>query len=906
MHTVIGGPRIGRAQMRRAGLTRGRADPGGAGWTTGLTGSPRALPGWAGEPGFEFDTRAGAVSGPDPYSPGLFGADGDSAGHPAPPGAGAEWTGLLHSLRPGPPRRSRRAEFRAALRFRGAGLRVIVSILSMIVFGVAVAVVAGVNGTHPGPAPPPAALGFPPATLAGHDFTAAANGRGISQVLGGVASDGAEIVAVGSQQGASIARSQFFVSADDGRSWALGVVRAAGGGPPPPGHPARLVAGGPGGWVAIGPASVWTSPDGRTWTLVSAAGLPLRPGDQISVLTRTAAGYIAAGSSVPGGNQAQATPVVFSSVNGISWHRLGAGQLRLATGPAATSAGTGRVLGLRYAAAYRNQILIAGDVSIPAPSGTAVTSAAWLSQDGGATWTLAVPPGVVPAGPGAQDRISGVAVTASGFILARPATMDGRAAVAVYRSADGARWTFQATLSTRAGFTAGQVSGGPDGAVISGQAGRELVAFTSAAGASWRPTPVLGAAAAQQVAGAAVAQGGTIVTAGTTTAGPASRQPLLSVLTARAVQADDVDMAKIPGAEVPQLAVSAVAAGNSPPGLLVAVGSANGDPAAWVSADGGSTWARAAGRRPPVLDRPGIQQLTSVTSGAGGWLAVGGVTAAAPVHPVVLTSATGRVWTAADDQAAFSQPGLVTEQAAAGPGAAYVIVGYQVTGGRTIAAAWSSADLTSWHRAGDAPVSTGGAGALDGPGASRQMRAVTASPHGFIAVGVAGAAPAAWTSADGGRTWTQQAVPLPAGAVRAVLTHVASNGATVVAAGAATTAAGQQLPFAVTSADGGATWADTALPVPAGQASLTALTAAGGGFWATGTFGTDPGHQDVVVWSSPHGSAWTAATPAGPGLTGPGLQAITALTASGGTLTGVGFSATPEAEQPIFWQSPIR
>ena len=162
-----------------------------------------------------------------------------------PPGAGAEWTGLLHSLRPGPPRRSRRAEFRAALRFRGAGLRVIVSILSMIVFGVAVAVVAGVNGTHPGPAPPPAALGFPPATLAGDDFTAAANGRGISQVLGGVASDGAEIVAVGSQQGASIARGQFFVSADDGRSWALGAVRAAGGGPPPPGHPARLVAGGP-------------------------------------------------------------------------------------------------------------------------------------------------------------------------------------------------------------------------------------------------------------------------------------------------------------------------------------------------------------------------------------------------------------------------------------------------------------------------------------------------------------------------------------------------------------------------------------------------------------------------------------------------------------------------------------
>ena len=48
-----------------------------------------------------------------------------------------------------------------------------------------------------------------------------------------------------------------------------------------------------------------------------------------------------------------------------------------------------------------------------------------------------------------------------------------------------------------------------------------------------------------------------------------------------------------------------------------------------------------------------------------------------------------------------------------------------------------------------------------------------------------------------------------------------------------------------------------------------------------------------MVWSSPSGSAWTAVTPAGQGLTGPGIQAITTLTASGRTLTGVGFTATP-------------
>ena len=903
----------------------GRAEPVEAGWTTGLTGPRRTSPVWDGEPGFEFDARP-RTSGPDPFSPGLFSADDFSADDfsaSSPPphgGAHAEWSGLIGSLRPGPARRSRLAEFRAALRFRGAGLRVIVPILTMIVIGVVVAVVAGANNSHQGQAPPPAALGFPPATLAGGDFTAAGNGRGITQALSGVASDGAEIVAVGSQQGARIARAQFFVSTDAGRSWAMGAVRTPGGGPPPPGSAAWFVAAGPGGWLAIGPGSIWTSPNGQTWTLASTAGLPLRPGDQISVLRRTAAGFIAAGSNVPGGHQAQATPVIFLSADGLSWRRLGAGQLGLGQG----AASLGRVLSIRYAAADQNQILIAGAVAVPprgATAGTQVTSAAWLSRDGGTTWTLAVPPGVAPAGHGAQDQISGVAATASGFILARPATAGRKPAVDVYRSADGTQWTFAATLTTPAGFAAspasggaaspspasgGAASGGPDGAVISGQAGQALVAFTSADGASWRQTPPLGAAAAQQVSGVAVARGGAVVTAGTTTTDPASRQPMLTVLAAPAAPASHVDIAAIPGANDPQRAINDVAAGLSEQGLLVAVGGANGYPAAWVSADGGSTWTRASGQTPAVLERPGIQQLTGVTYGADGWLAVGGASAGAPAHPVVLASGNGSSWAAADGEAAFSPPGLVTEQAAAGPAASYVIVGYQLVAGRTVAAAWWSTGLTGWHRAGDAVSAAGGTGALDGPGGSRQMRAVTAVRRGFIAVGAAGDAPAAWASTDGGRTWTQQNVPLPVGAARAELTQVASNGAAVVAVGSALTTDGRQLPFAASSSDGGTTWTEAVLPVPDGQASVTALTAAGGGFWATGTFGTTPGHQDVVVWSSPSGSAWTAVTPAGQGLTGPGIQAITGLTASGRTLTGVGFTATPSGEQPVFWQSPVR
>jgi hypothetical protein len=267
-----------------------------------------------------------------------------------------------------------------------------------------------------------------------------------------------------------------------------------------------------------------------------------------------------------------------------------------------------------------------------------------------------------------------------------------------------------------------------------------------------------------------------------------------------------------------------------------------------------------------------------------------------------------------------------TPGTAAGPGTAtsYVIVGYQVIAGRTIAAAWWSAGLAGWNRA----VIPAPAPQESGPLASglqqaspqvpgTQLRAVTAGPGGFVAAGSDGNVPAAWTSADGGHTWTQHRVPLPAGTVRAVLTAVASNGRTVVATGTATASGTAPVPFAALSADGGRTWAAAALPVPAAPAGaqdagtgagasagaeVSALTAAGAGFFATGTFAAAPGRRDVVVWTSPGGPAWTAATPAGPGLAGPGQQAITGLTASGGTLTGVGFSGT----RPVFWQLPVR
>jgi hypothetical protein len=392
--------------------------------------------------------------------------------------------------------------------------------------------------------------------------------------------------------------------------------------------------------------------------------------------------------------------------------------------------------------------------------------------------------------------------------------------------------------------------------------------------------------------GAVVAAGMSGGTAWTSSGG--GRQQLITVADGSG-GIRNLSLAAIPGGVEPQLAVNAISAQGR---RQVAVGSANGFPAAWMSADGGRTWLRADGDASALLARPGVQQLTGITHGRAGWLAVGGVTAAAPEHPVVIGSADGRVWSAADGEPAFTGTGLFTAQAAAGR-AGYVIVGWQLlTPTRTVAAAWWSPGLTGWHRAGSAL-----AGPLDGAGGSSQMLAVTATADGFLAVGSHGSRPAAWTTPDG-HTWTQADLPRPAGATAALLQHVTAAGRTVVVVGQAQTPTGP-VPFAARSADGGRTWTESALPVPAGTAQVSALAAVDGSFTATGVFGARPGEQVVVVWTSPDGTTWKAATPAGPGLAAPGIQAITGLAVSGRTLTGVGFTATPANEQPTLWQLPI-
>ncbi len=109
--------------------------------------------------------------------------------------------------------------------------------------------------------------------------------RGVFQAINRVVAAGRTMVTMGSQTSDGVVRQQFLVSTNAGASWHLAPLRAPGGGQGVQaalGHPAARLAGGPGGWVAVGPQAIWTSPTGLTWTLAATHGIsPELPGDSV-------------------------------------------------------------------------------------------------------------------------------------------------------------------------------------------------------------------------------------------------------------------------------------------------------------------------------------------------------------------------------------------------------------------------------------------------------------------------------------------------------------------------------------------------------------------------------------------------------------------------------------------------
>ncbi len=696
--------------------------------------------------------------------------------------------------------------------------------------------------------------------------------RGVFQTISRIAASGRMIVTTGAQVSDGVVRQQFFTSADGGATWQLAPVHAPSEGQPPLGYQATRLAGGPHGWVAIGtaaPQAIWTSQDGRSWTLAVTHGIaPQLPGDQVFVLTATADGFLAAGQAQAGGTT---QAVIWTSPDGVSWQRQTAEQLGLA--PPGQ-----RVLSISYAATSGDDTVISGALGTGG-SGT------WLSTDGGSTWTQVT----VPAGHGAQNTISGLGSDGSGLIAVRPGTAGDAIA---YFSPNGLAWQYAATVGAVGGFRPGVEKGSAYGFVVTGtDATGNYVAYTSTgAGTTWRPTGSLGSPASYaSMPAATVGPDDTVIAAGSTAASETGQQAvLLQATTAGAVR--PVPLASIPGAVIPEMAVKALAAAG---GQQIAVGSADGYPAIWDKTAGGA-WRLvsslplvSAEPAPPLaappLAAPPLAALTSVTHGTAGWLAVG------VPGPVVLTSANDTTWQPAAGPIARDLAGVAGVAAAAGPHG-YVIVGKLVApGGACVADVWWSPDLASWTRAHDVNDVSG----------SSQVLAVAADDDGFYSVGSHDGQPALWTTADG-RTWTTTVLPLPSGT--GVLQQVAVSGRRVVALGVQTTA-GLTTPLAELSVDDGATWQQVRFGAPSPQTAITALTADAGGFTAAVQSGA-PGQQNVTVWTTADGTSWTQ-TPVS-GLSGRGTRQLTALAPAGATVTAIGSAATPQSQQPIVLTLPAR
>jgi serine/threonine protein kinase len=682
--------------------------------------------------------------------------------------------------------------------------------------------------------------------------------RGVFQTISRIVSWGNTMVTTGSQISDGVARQQFFASSDGGVSWHLAPVQLPGGGQPPVGDVATRIAGGSAGWMAEGPQSIWTSPNGAAWTLAATHGItPQEPGDSVNAVINTADGFLAVGGGKSSdGNQA----VIWLSHDGVTWHRMTAAQLGLTTasGQAPSS--------ISFATTRGNDTLISDQGSV------------WLSTDGGSAWT----PVTVPADHGAKDNISGVSFDGSGLIVVRPGqTASGASDGVAYFSPNGLSWQYAATIDPAGGWSPGVVKGSNDGFVVTGAtAQKQYVAYTSTGtGTTWRPTGALGGTSSAQSLVPTVGAGGTVIAVGSAEGTTISQQAVF-LRAYPSGKVTPVSLGGISGGVIPEVAVKSTAVAG---GEQIAVGSADGYPAIWRKASNGS-WALVSSLS-LLSGTTSLTQLTSVTHGSAGWLAVGFP------GPDVFTSADGISWHPASGSIAQDLGSVLSISAAAGS-AGYVIAAAQAKpGGGCTGDVWWSSNLTSWSKAYDVNLAPG----------SFVVLSVAAGPHGFVSVGSRDGMPVVWTTADG-RAWTTRELPVASDLSAGQVYKIAINGNHVVALGTQTTKAGT-VPLAELSNDGGTSWQQRAF-VSAGPGTLvTALTAVTGGFTAAGQFGAT-GQAGAAVWTSADGTSWTQSPVSG--LTGGGNHTVTTLAPAGTSVTGIDSILTQQGQSYVTLSLPGR
>ncbi|MFV2172119.1 hypothetical protein ACFHW2_06860 [Actinomadura sp. LOL_016] len=710
-----------------------------------------------------------------------------------------------------------------------------------------------------------AASTFPVSGSAGTD--------GRDQRLNGVAAAGSTVVAVGAENGANNSRSVFLVSSDGGRTFTSAQVQGVGGGSPRGTEVPQAVSGSAKGWIAIGSGKsggvVWTSADGKAWKREpDAVGKAFGPGSRVQEIVATTSGYLAIGAATVRG---KAQPAVWLSADGRQWEARVGEQIDLKIEKASYS--------LVKAAASGEALLL---MALVKPEKKPPQRRVYASQDGGRTWAASEVP--VPKG----SRGLTIGGGEAGLLAMREMGKKDDGHGIAFVSKDGVKWSEAGKLETDGYQNTSEILADANGyTALVARAGDVLLSH-STDGKTWKAAGTAPKKPGRGIVDSAAA-GGQAVLVGHEPGG-GDMDPLLSVWGADGQQVP-IDPSKIDGLIRPDHAVKAVGASET---TAVAVGSASGDAAVWTSSDG-AAWKPAQGLG-SAFTRPGPQRLLDVAGGTSGWLAVG-YDQASPMRPLVVTSADGASWQAADSAAAFrpSAKGRLVTNAVAAGSAGHVVVGTEDFS----AAVWHSADLKSWERATGADPSV-----LQGrEGANRWMLDVAAPDSGFVAVGghhdAQGNHPAVWSSADG-KQWTLKSLPVPSGVSEAHLTHVAAKGDTLVAAGVAGTQQGSVW-IGYTSTDGGKTWKDLAAPGGDQKITVTALTATPDGFAGSATSAA-AGSTDVVSLTSKDGSSFESTKPGGTGLGGDGDQEITGLAPFKEKVFGVGQSVDASGGQPVLWE----
>ncbi|QDP94779.1 hypothetical protein FOE78_01585 [Microlunatus elymi] len=764
------------------------------------------------------------------------------------------------------------------------------------------------SAPHDPNAPAPVGFTAPPA-----DQIDVPVGDQVDQGLSDVAATSSTIVAVGGEESANLRRPLFITSTDGGKHFRRGVVRADTLGRLGNDEYAyHVAADGNAGFLALGRDSAgrhlsWTSADGVTWRRSADVGRAFEEDENVAGLARGGGHWVAAGTAQdPDSDRVRV--LTWISKDGKKWTRREV-PVSFADLPGTLSAD-------RFAV-HGKDLIITGDLKDNSNPEQPNRIVVLRSADAGHSWYVVDTP--ADLGGGYRAYLNHLVFADGRFIAAAigdgadrddDSSWDG---VLLSGGVHGDSWRTVAkptTFGTDADDYADVLVHTSAGWVLGGSVGKSPSDARLAVG---RSVDQLRRVDADAFVGAAsqslydgVALGDTAFLLGTDERTGSSDPMMIRVRNGRAARIELPIAGATPSAEVASMI-------NTPAGYR-AVGSVNGTPLAWTSADG-KGWA------PLVLPARGRDGVTTAGAydladdGDGTTIAVGTLNRTRGSRIGAWRITGDRRVEQLDDADFVSRVaddyGYLDADAVTHSDRGWLIVGTEYADRRTDAVFLHSDDGRTWERGvGTTKIKLSTTERSDGrtpwttfrdPGGGLSISDAISTDHGFWVFGSRSQSarggerhdvPVVWSSKDG-KTWgASQRLPLPAGVRDVDVSTVGADrtGRLVVAGGSSTAvpeSARRTLTW--TLAPNAKTWR-LAAAMP-GQARLSGIVKIPGGWLAVGSdwSGAD---QNAILWTSRDAKNWTAV----PGVirsSGPGRQSLEQAIADGARIRLLGRDVPP-------------